>query len=123
MLSKRLSMLSSNEQVFNQESAVYNKGLRLAGYKDKVSYIPETGNQKEEEKNHLFLAAMEWCSGNSNWKEFIWPDDEVKSEQATVHSAPWLLPFLSDLNVTDNALDFDVNPSGPLVPQNLVKAK
>ena len=50
MISKRLSMLSSNEQVFNQESAVYNEGLRLAGYKDKVSYIPETGNQQPKRK-------------------------------------------------------------------------
>ena len=46
MISKRLSMLSSNEQVFNQESQIYNEGLRLAGYKDKVKFIPEAENQQ-----------------------------------------------------------------------------
>ena len=50
MISKRLSMLSSNEQVFNQECAVYNEGLRLAGYKDKVSYIPGTEDQQPKRK-------------------------------------------------------------------------
>ena len=53
-------------------------------------------------------------------QELLWPDE---SEQATVHSAPCPLPFLSDLKATAKVLDFDVNSSGPLVPQNLVNAK
>ena len=50
MISKRLGMLSSNEQVFNQESPVYNEGFKLAGYKDKVIYIPETEDKQPKRK-------------------------------------------------------------------------
>lgn len=50
MISKRLSMLSSNEQVFNQESAIYNEGLRLAGYNEKVKYIPENIDQQPKRR-------------------------------------------------------------------------
>ena len=50
MISKRLSMLSSNEQVFNQESSVYNEGLRLAGYQEKVKYIPDSTDQQPKRK-------------------------------------------------------------------------
>ena len=53
-------------------------------------------------------------------QELLWPDE---SEQATVHSAPCPLPFLSDLKATAKVLDFGLNSSGPLVPQNLVNKK
>ena len=36
MISKRISMLSSNEQVFNQEAYIYNEGLKQSGYNDKI---------------------------------------------------------------------------------------
>ena len=42
MISKRISMLSSNEQVFNQEAYIYNEGLKQSGYNDKIHYIPPT---------------------------------------------------------------------------------
>ena len=39
MISKRISKLSSNEEVFNQEANLYNEGLRQAGYTEKIKYI------------------------------------------------------------------------------------
>ena len=39
MISDRISKLSSNEQVFNQEANLYNEGLKQAGYKEKVKYV------------------------------------------------------------------------------------
>ena len=51
MISKRISMLSSNEQVFNQEAYIYNEGLKQAGYDDKIQYIPPTvGNNRVNRK-------------------------------------------------------------------------
>ena len=48
MILKRVSMLSSNEEVFNQESHIYNEGLRLAGYRDKINYIPANNDQNSQ---------------------------------------------------------------------------
>ena len=39
MISERVSKLSSNEQVFNQEANLYNEGLKQAGYKEKVKFV------------------------------------------------------------------------------------
>ena len=36
-------MLSSNEEVFEQETAVYNEGLKAAGYQQMIKYIPPRG--------------------------------------------------------------------------------
>ena len=41
-------MLSSNEEVFNQESHIYNEGLRLAGYREKINYIPANNDQNSQ---------------------------------------------------------------------------
>ena len=39
-------MLSSKQQVFDQEAAIYNEGLKAPGYKDKIKYIPSVPNQR-----------------------------------------------------------------------------
>ena len=39
MISERISKLSSNEQIFNQEANLYNEGLKQAGYKEKIKYV------------------------------------------------------------------------------------
>ena len=38
-------MLSSNEEVFEQETAVYNEGLKAAGYQQMIKYIPPDPQQ------------------------------------------------------------------------------
>ena len=55
MISKRLSLLSSNEEVFNEESAIYNEGLRIAGYKEKVRFIPDQNLQGQRRKRRRNL--------------------------------------------------------------------
>ena len=45
MISKRVSMLSSNEEVFEQEAAIYNEGLKAAGYQQMIRYIPQDPQQ------------------------------------------------------------------------------
>ena len=45
MISKRVSMLSSYEQVFEQEAANYNEGLKAAGYQQMIRYIPQDPQQ------------------------------------------------------------------------------
>ena len=47
MISKRVSMLSSNQQVFEQEAQIYNEGLKVAGYKEKIKFIPPVPNQRK----------------------------------------------------------------------------
>ena len=44
MISERISKLSSNEQIFNQEANLYNEGLKQAGYKEKIKYV-NTNNE------------------------------------------------------------------------------
>ena len=39
MISERISKLSSNEQIFNQEAYIYNEGLKQAGYMEKIKYV------------------------------------------------------------------------------------
>ena len=55
MISKRLSLLSSNEEVFNEESAIYNEGLRIAGYKEKVRFFPDQNLQGQRRKRRRNL--------------------------------------------------------------------
>ena len=45
MISKRVSMLSSNQEVFEQEAAIYNEGLKAAGYQQMIRYIPQDPQQ------------------------------------------------------------------------------
>ena len=45
MISERISKLSSNEQIFNQEANLYNEGLKQAGYKEKIKYV-NTNNEE-----------------------------------------------------------------------------
>ena len=40
-------MLSSNQQVFEQEAQIYNEGLKVAGYKEKIKFIPPVPNQRK----------------------------------------------------------------------------
>ena len=71
MISKRLSLLSANEEVFNQESGIYNEGLRIAGYSEKVKYIPDQIPDQPKRKRsrkliHFLPPWNEAVSGNSN---------------------------------------------------------
>ena len=38
-------MLSSNREVFEQEAAIYNEGLKAAGYQQMIRYIPQDPQQ------------------------------------------------------------------------------
>ena len=69
MISKRISMLSSNQEIFNQESNIYNEGLRLAGYNDKISYIPpppppsandNNNNKSKRKKRNVIYFCPPW---------------------------------------------------------------
>ena len=51
MISKQVSILSSNEEVFNQEAYIYNEGLKQAGYNDKIRYMPTTPDDVNRQAN------------------------------------------------------------------------
>ena len=51
MISKQVSILSSNEEVFNQEAYIYNEGLKQAGYNDKIRYMPTTPDDVNRQVN------------------------------------------------------------------------
>ena len=59
MISDRISKLSSNEQVFNQEAALYNEGLKQAGYKDKIKFVKKDENanvsRKSRKRNIIYF--------------------------------------------------------------------
>ena len=44
MIEKRLTNLSSNEKVFNEEKAIYVKALKDSGYTETINYNPEHKN-------------------------------------------------------------------------------
>ena len=50
MISKRISYLSSNEEVFNAEAPLYNQALAQAGYKEKIFWIPREDENDEPPK-------------------------------------------------------------------------
>ena len=52
-ISKRLSAISSNEQVFNNAAKEYQAALENSGYKDKLKYRPNktTPTTKTQRKN------------------------------------------------------------------------
>ena len=60
MISKRISMLSSNEQVFNQEAYIYNEGLKQAGYNENIKYIPPTPTDTRV-KRHRKRSVIYFC--------------------------------------------------------------
>ena len=50
MISQRISMLSSNEEIFKQVAPIYNEGLRQAGYQEEIKYIPPQENSKSRRR-------------------------------------------------------------------------
>ena len=48
MISQRISMLSSNEEIFKQVAPIYNEGLRQAGYLEEIKYIPPQDSQNNK---------------------------------------------------------------------------
>ena len=53
-------MLSSNEQVFNQEAYIYNEGLKQAGYNENIKYIPPTPTDTRV-KRHRKRSVIYFC--------------------------------------------------------------
>ena len=47
---KRISALSSNEEIFNQASKPYNDALRSSGYSKKIKYIKDCANKRKPKK-------------------------------------------------------------------------
>ena len=65
MISERISKLSSNEQIFNQEANLYNEGLKQAGYKDKIKFIRKENNDnnvgsKRSRKRKIIYFCPPW---------------------------------------------------------------
>lgn len=62
MISKRISKLSSNEEVFNQEANLYNEGLRQAGYTEKIKYIHDVqpNRQNRTRKRNIIFFCPPW---------------------------------------------------------------
>ena len=48
-------MLSSNQDIFDQEAPIYNEGLRLAGYNEQIQYIPPQMKIGIEESVNVML--------------------------------------------------------------------
>ena len=54
MIEKRLTNLSSNEKVFNEEKAIYVKALKDSGYTETINYNPEHKNiQTKRKRNRI----------------------------------------------------------------------
>ena len=47
MVSERLSMLSSNQEIFNAEKLDYQAALKSAGYKEDLLYTPDQPNHHQ----------------------------------------------------------------------------
>ena len=43
-------MLSSNQDIFDQEAPIYNEGLRMAGYNEQIQYIPPSDEYRNRRK-------------------------------------------------------------------------
>ena len=56
MISKRLSDISSSEEVFNKTKTQYDKALEKSGHKEKTSYLQKTENkQKNRSRNIIWF--------------------------------------------------------------------
>ena len=55
MIEKRLSLLSSTQEIFEEEKRPYEAALRLSGYEPKLSYIPEEERrpQKRQRRRNI----------------------------------------------------------------------
>ena len=75
MISDRISKLSSNEQVFNQESALYNEGLKQAGYKDKIKFVKKDENvrPRRSRKRNIIYFCPPWndASATNIGRQFL----------------------------------------------------
>ena len=50
MISKRISLLSSSEEIFNMEAPIYNQALKTAGYREKIQYFPDENHRKTRKR-------------------------------------------------------------------------
>ena len=51
-------MLSSNQDIFDQEAPIYNEGLRLTGYNEQIQYIPpsdENRNRRKRKRDVIYF--------------------------------------------------------------------
>ena len=60
MISKRISMLCSNEEIFKKEANIYNQGLIQAGYTEKIQFIPPDDNTSTNTRS------------KRRWRKVIW---------------------------------------------------
>ena len=51
MVSERLSMLSSNQEIFNADKLYYQAALKYAGYKEDLLYTSDRSNQHQIEES------------------------------------------------------------------------
>ena len=51
MVSERLSMLSSNQEIFNADKLDYQAALKSAGYKEDLLYTSDRSNQHQIEES------------------------------------------------------------------------
>ena len=52
-VNKRLSTLSSNQKVFNEEKPLYEKALKISGHPHNLKYIPPTPNKRTRTRNPI----------------------------------------------------------------------
>ena len=55
MISKRVSQLSSSREIFNKEAPIYNEALKIAGYKQKLTYHPKEAPKKQRTRQRNIL--------------------------------------------------------------------
>ena len=63
MISRRVSDLSSSEEIFNQVAPTYNTGLKNAGFDEEIEYIErdnQAGNRKRVRKRKVIFFNPPW---------------------------------------------------------------
>ena len=55
MVKDRLSLLSSNEEIFEREAHLYRKALLEAGYNDEIKYEKFSNNKKTRKRNIIWF--------------------------------------------------------------------
>ena len=54
MITKRISSLSSNQQVFNEEKSIYVKALKNSGYPSEMKYTPPSQYKRQRKHKPIY---------------------------------------------------------------------
>ena len=61
MINKRLSNLSSNEKIFNEEKEFYETALKNSGHPHKLEYSPPAPNKRQKRKRKIIYYNPPFC--------------------------------------------------------------